>query len=188
MISLPQQLPMIQVGPGQVTACDPIWLRSTVRDAARGVNVPDWFADDVVQGVVHFLKVNYNGTVIAIGCLFDKIRHSLKDLGLDEMSEGLETIPPPISISLTDTARRAGSGYELVFYRLLSERFQRAAAHGVEHVFCYGLRKCVKNLAGAKKWCPRCERLANEIREFLDHQHRRAADQRDGTAIRIAIA
>ena len=85
MISLPQQLPMIQVGPGQVTACDPVWLRSTVRDAARGVNVPDWFADDVVQGVVHFLKVKYNGTVIAIGCLFDKIRHSLKDLGLEKV-------------------------------------------------------------------------------------------------------
>ena len=62
---------MIQIGPDQVTACDPHWLRSTVRDAARGVNVPDWFADDIVQGVVHFLKVQYRGTVIAIESLFE---------------------------------------------------------------------------------------------------------------------
>lgn len=188
MISLPQQLPLIQLGPGQVTACDPVWLRSAVRDAAREVNVPDWFADDVVQGVVHFLKVKYKGTVIAIGCLFDKIRNSLRDLGLDEMSKGLETITPPVSLSLTDIARRAGSGYELVFYRLLAEKFQLAAAHGAEQVFCYGLRKCVKNLSGARKWCPRCERLAAEIKEFLEHQHQRAAKLHRDTALRIAVA
>lgn len=187
MIALPQQLPMIRIGPDQMTACDPIWLRSTVRDAARVVNVPDWFADDVVQAVVHFLRVQYHGTVIAVEALFDKIRHSLKNLGLSEMSEGLATKNPPVSISLTDIARRAGSGYELVFYHLLADRFQRAACQGVAHVYCYGLRQCVKNLVGAKKWSPRCERLSADIQEFLQHQHKRIVRQNPDRSLCLAI-
>ncbi len=187
MISLPQQLPMIQIGPGQVAACDPDWLQSTLRGTARSANVPDFFADDIVRGVVYFLRNSYRGTVIAIETLFDKIRSSLNDVGLKEMSEKLATTPPPISISLTDIARRAGSGYELIFYQILAERFHRAAERGIEHLYCYGLRKCVKNMMGAKNWCPRCEKLSREIQDFLNDQHLRSKAVRPDSNMALAI-
>jgi len=188
MISLPQQLPMIQIGPGQVAACDPDWLQNTLRGAARNVNVPDFFADDVVRGVVYFLRNSYRGTVIAVETLFDKIRASLNDVGLKEMSEKLATTAPPISISLTDIARRAGSGYELMFYRILAERFHAAAERDIEHLYCYGLRKCVKQLTGAKIWSARCERLSREIQDFLNAQHDRVKSARPDSNLVMAIS
>ncbi len=187
MISLPQQLPMIQIGPGQVAACDPDWLQTTLRGTARSANVPDFFADDIVRGVVYFLRNSYRGTVIAVETLFDKIRASLNDVGLNEMSAKLATTPPPISISLTDIARRAGSGYELMFYQILARRFQTAADRGIEHLYCYGLRKCVKHLTGAKNWSPRCERLRREIEDFLNAQHQRAKAAKPDSPLAMAI-
>lgn len=187
MISLPQQLPMIQIGPGQVAACDPDWLQNTLRGAARNVNVPDFFADDIVRGVVYFLRNSYRGTVIAIETLFDKIRTSLNEVGLKEMSDKLATTPPPISISLTDIARRAGSGYELMFYQILAERFRMAAERGIEHLYCYGLRKCVKHLIGAKNWSPRCEQLSLEIEDFLNAQHLRIKTVMPDSTLAMAI-
>ena len=188
MISLPQQLPMIQVGPGQVAACDPDWLQNTLRGVARNVNVPDFFADDIVRGVVFFLRNSYRGTVIAVETLFDKIRSSLNDVGLKEMSEKLATTPPPISISLTDIARSAGSGYELLFYRILAERFHRAAERNIEHLYCYGLRKSVKTRTGAKNWCPRFEKLSLEIQDFLNAQHNRVKAARPDSNLAMAIS
>jgi len=179
---------MIQVGPGQVAACDPDWLQDTLRGTARSVNVPDFFADDIVRGVVYFLRNSYRGTVIAVETLFDKIRTSLNELGLKEMSEKLATTPPPISISLTDIARRAGSGYELLFYQILAERFQGAAQRGIEHLCCYGLRKSVMTLSGAKNWCPRCEKLSREIQDFLNDQHQRIKSAKPDSTLALAIS
>lgn len=187
MISLPQQLPLIQVGPGQIAACDPEWLQNTLRGSARSANVPDFFADDIVRGVVYFLRNSYRGTVIAIETLFDKIRSSLNDVGLREMSEMLATTPPPISISLTDIARCAGSGYELRFYQILAERFRVAAERDVEHVYCYGLRKSVKHLTGAKNWSPRCESVSLEIQGFLNAQHDRIKAAKPDSKLAMAI-
>ena len=66
MIALSSSLPLIKISPDNLATCDTEWLRRNVRDAAVRAEVPEWFADDVVSGVITFLKNHYQGTTITI--------------------------------------------------------------------------------------------------------------------------
>jgi hypothetical protein len=176
MIALPAGLPLIRINQN-LAACEPDWLHNTLRKAAKGSDVPEWLAEDVGRGVEAFLRNHYEGTVIDVEDLFEKIRTTLENLGLGELVANLDSTPPQVKISLTDLARRAGSGYELAFFQLLEERFRSAAYGGAEELNCYGLDKCVRKLMSAQRWSARCETLKEEIREFLQAEQEKAMDQ-----------
>lgn len=166
-------------------ACDAEWLRNNVRDAATRAEVPEWFADDVVSGVITFLRNHYEGTTITLDSLYDRIRDTLESLGLDDLAGELTPAAPPLRISLTDLAIKAGDGYELAFFQLLEQRFASATNNGVENVYFYGLRNCVKNLTSLKRWTRRCDSLQNEITHFLEHEARKAGSLRPNLSLAI---
>lgn len=185
MIALPSSLPLIKISPDNLVACDAEWLRSNVREAASRAEVPEWFADDVVTGVITFLRNHYEGTTITIDSLYDRIRDTLGNLGLDDLAEELTPAVPPLRISLSDLAIKAGDGYELAFFQLLEQRFASATRNGVEHVYFYGLRNCVQNLTSLKRWSRRCENLQNEITRFLEHEAEKAGTERPNLSLAI---
>ncbi len=176
MIALPAEFPLIRISQENLAPCDPAWLQETLRRAAQAAHVPECLAQSVSEGVAFYLKNQFPGTVIEVDDLFARIRSTLNAVGLAQLSEHLADAPPPVRISLTELARRAGPGYELAFFHLLRRQFHSAADGGVRQLVCYGLRGSVKQLATAKKWSPRCRRLESEITEFLHHEHRRVCD------------
>ncbi len=176
MIALPAEFPFIRISEENLALCEPAWLQKTLKHAANAAEMPEWLAEDVSKGVESYLKNHYPGTVIEVGDLFDRIRSTLNDLGLTNLAEHLSDEAPPIKISLTEIARRAGPGFELAFFQLLRRQFQAATDGGARQLVCYGLRPCVKKLATSKKWTVRCRKLEAEIREFLNHEHSRLCD------------
>jgi len=185
MIALPSSLPLIKISPDHLATCDTEWLRRNVRDAATRAEVPEWFADDVVAGVITFLRNHYEGTTITIDSLYDRIRDTLNNLGLDDLAKELNPQAPPLRISLPDLAKKAGDGYELAFFQLLEQRFTSATNNGVEHVYFYGLRHCVQSLTSLSRWTRRCENLQNEITQFLEHEARKAGAYRPNLSLAI---
>ena len=185
MIALPSSLPLIKIGPDHLAPCDTEWLRRNVRDAAVRAAVPEWFADDVVSGVITFLKNHYQGTTITIESLYNRIRDTLENLGLGDLAKELTPGAPPLCISLTDLARKAGDGYELAFFQLLEQRFTSATSNGVEHVYFYGPRNCVQYLTSLSRWTRRSENLQNEITSFLEHEIQKAGTQRPNLSLAI---
>lgn len=185
MIALPSSLPLIKIGQDNLVACDAEWLRNNVRDAATRAEVPEWFADDVVSGVITFLRNHYEGTTITIDSLYDRIRDTLKCLGLDDLAGQLTPAAPPLRISLPDLARIAGDGYELAFFQLLEQRFASATSNGVDSVYFYGLRNCVQSLTSLKRWSRRCEALQNEITRFLEHEAQKAGNLHPNLSLAI---
>lgn len=176
MIALPARMPYVKIGEDTFTPCQEEWLSGKLRSAARDTQVPEWLAEDIGKGVCSYLANHYDGTMIEVADLFDRIRGTLNSLGFGELATTLDDAPPPVSISISDLARRAGSGYELVFYQMLEKSFQNAAKEGATQVDCYGLKGGVKRLANVKKWSSRCDLLKSEIEHFLHHQHRYIAD------------
>jgi hypothetical protein len=69
--------------------------------------------------------------------------------------------------NLPELATSSGKGFELFFFqRLRSElKIQLQAAPRI--VRFQGLRSCVKQLAGRRRWCPRCQSLSDQIVEYL---------------------
>jgi len=185
MIALPSSLPLIKISPDNLAACDAEWLRRNLRDAATRAEVPEWFADDVVSGVITFLRNHYEGTTISIESLYDRIRCTLENLGLDDLAEELTPVAPPLRISLMDLAKKAGDGYELAFFQLLEQRFASATNNGVENVYFYGLRNCVQRLTSLRRWTRRCESLQDEITHFLEHEVRKVGAQRPNLSLAI---
>ena len=108
MISLPHHLPFVRVGSNSLTICQQDWLDQTLTDAVNGTDVPEWLAMDISKGVKNYLEKQYQGSVIDSEVLFDKIGTTLTSIGLAEVAANLDKSPPPLRISLTDLARRAG--------------------------------------------------------------------------------
>ncbi|MCB1063836.1 MAG: hypothetical protein KDN20_13050 [Verrucomicrobiae bacterium] len=185
MIALPAEYPFIRISQENLALCEPAWLQETLKHAANAAEMPEWLAEDVSKGVESYLKNHYPGTVIEVGDLFDRIRSTLNGLGLTDLANHLNDEPPPVRISLTELARRAGPGFEIGFFQMLRRQFQTATHGGARQLVCYGLRGCVKKLAGAEKWSPRCRRLESEIREFLGDEHCRLCD--DIPDLKLAI-
>jgi hypothetical protein len=68
---------------------------------------------------------------------------------------------------LPDLARRAATGYELVFFSLLHDRLGEILASPARQVEIHGLHDCVKLLRCAKHWSNDCASLMSEIVSFI---------------------
>jgi len=186
MIALPHSLPYIRIGSASLALCESDWLTETLTNAARGTDVPVWMAQDISRGVESFLIKHYKGTVIDSEDLFARIEKTLASLGLNHVAAKIDKTLPPVRISLSELARRAGSGYELAFFRLLEEQLKSAAFGGATMVECHGLRNGVRRLVSTKKWTGRCELLKGEITEFVDRVRNEVARARPELTLMIA--
>jgi hypothetical protein len=71
--------------------------------------------------------------------------------------------------NLHDLAHQAGEGLEMVFFCTLRDQIH-ADLHGKPELLrVKGLREAVKKLTGAKKWSPRCQKLNDQIVDYLRH-------------------
>ncbi len=175
MIALPHSLPYIRIGSSSLALCESHWLTETLTNAASGTDVPQWMAMDISRGVESFLIKHYKGTVIDSDDLFARIEKTLMSLGLNHVAAKINKTPPPVRISLSELARRAGTGYELAFFRLLEEQVKSATTGGATTVECHGLRNGVRRLVSTRKWTGRCETLKTEITEFVEQMRERVA-------------
>ncbi len=101
----------------------------------------------------------------------------LRGLGFKVHVAGATTaVPPPepkapavAEANLAEIANAADKGYELAFFLRLRTEMEQALKRAPQLVRFTGLRGCVKQLAGAQRWCPRCRRLNDQIVDFLRH-------------------
>ncbi len=77
--------------------------------------------------------------------------------------------PSVAEASLAEIANAADKGFELAFFQRLRIELECALMRSPQLVRFTGLRGCVKQLAGARRWCPRCRRLSDHIVDFLRH-------------------
>ncbi len=186
MIALPHALPYIRIGSSSLALCESDWLAETLTNAASGTDVPDWMAKDISRGVESFLIQHYQGTVIDSEDLFARIEKTLTSLGLTHVAAKMDKTPPPVRVSLSELARRAGAGYELAFFHLLEEQLKSAATGGAITVECHGLCNCVRRLVSTKKWTGRCDILKSEITGFVHQMRDRVSAVRPGLTLVIA--
>jgi hypothetical protein len=64
-------------------------------------------------------------------------------------------------------AREAGNCCELLFFPRLRSELRQHLRQGRRMLRFRGLRACVKHIAGARRWTPRCRELEEQIVGFL---------------------
>jgi hypothetical protein len=73
----------------------------------------------------------------------------------------------PATLNLPELASASGKGFELIFFPRLRAELRTQLKDAPNRVRLLGLRTCVKQLAGRRRWCPTCERLSDQIVDYL---------------------
>ena len=176
MISLKDNLPVIQLPSGQVIAFEGEWLvRSLVHAAARAGYAKWWLASHVARSVESYLHDKRDINVLPVEQLTTAVQSVLQVIGYAEVARYFVPAPPRVQVSLVELAREAGSGYELAFFDMLGRRIQELCREKNSCFELLGLEPCVKLLRARKSWSRDCEVLRAEIVSFAREQTGTAA-------------
>jgi len=144
------------------------WLSEALHEAASNAHISEFpIAQHIREGIAHYLENDCPLTQLPIEDLFSKIRHMLKRIGFDHVAEKLQTVAPPITISLVNVASQIDPGFEIAFFLKLREEVSNLRSHGAAVVSFEDLEQCVLLLKQRKKWTKACTVLENEIVSFV---------------------
>jgi hypothetical protein len=83
------------------------------------------------------------------------------------LSTKADSAPHVLEYDLCRLAHESGLGRELVFFPRLRAELQRHLKQTPQVLRFRGLRGCVKQLTGARRWSVRCQTLEGEIVDYL---------------------
>jgi hypothetical protein len=129
------------------------------------------FDPEVVQhaasAVFHYFKYELRRQTVTVGEFAGALENVLR---------GFAVTPEPVAqprskesvleSDLFGMAREAGEG-ELFFFPRLRAQLRQQLQQGARVLRFRGLRGCVKQLLGARRWSPRCQALEGQIVTYL---------------------
>jgi hypothetical protein len=118
--------------------------------------------------VFHYFKVELERHTVTVGEFAQALEKVLRNLGLSVAGETIETRPRKIfEADLGLIAGESNENLELLFFPRLRDEL-RVRLHQSPAVLRFrGLRVCVKQLTGARRWGMRCEKMQEQIVEYL---------------------
>jgi hypothetical protein len=128
--------------------------------------------ENAAAAVLHFFRVEKQKDSVSVGEFTEALEQVLRSFGLDvkacdEKAPSPQAVPRIVEADLGRLAGESGSCSELSFYQNLRSELQREL-DGAPVVFRYrGLRYCVKRLAGAKRWSAHCQKLHDQIVDYM---------------------
>jgi len=168
MICFSGNLPVLQIGNHQVVGYGTEWIEESLKRAAASSNRLDFpFIEDIRDGIVHYLEHRCSLRLLPIEDLYEKMRCMLNCLGCTAIAHNLTVLSPPITISLAQSAREAGTGFELAFFLKLGQDIEELIAKGVESIRFCDIEECSRILRGHRTMTKSCRQLAEEIIHFV---------------------
>jgi len=121
-----------------------------------------------VAAVFHYFKHElgrHSITVEEFTAALEKVFHGF---GLTRLQSETPNSSPVVSeADLRELAQESGMSTELVFFPRLRAELQKQLRQPAAVVRFRGLRGCVKQLAGARRWGVRCQTLRDQIVAYL---------------------
>lgn len=135
-------------------------------DAAELID-PELVSHAAATVLYHF-KADLGKTVVSVQEFSLALEKILRGFGLSIVSADHAPETPRVAeADLRLLACESGKGYELAFFPRLREELRRGLGREPQ-VLCFrGLRGCVKQLTGTRRWCGRCRRLSDQIVDYL---------------------
>lgn len=126
------------------------------------------FVRHASHAVFHYFKKELGRTSVTVGEFSLALEKVLKGFVLGaKMLAKAATGPDLLESDLGALACESGKGCELFFFPRLREELARHLEKQPRVVRFRGLRRCVKQLVGARRWTPRCQDLKDEIVQYL---------------------
>jgi hypothetical protein len=118
--------------------------------------------------VFHYFKVELKLETVTVGEFAGALEKVLRGLGLTIRAGELETRSQEIiETDLGLLARQSADSLELFFFPKLRNELRQQLRQSPRVLRFRGLRGCVKQLAGARRWSARCEKMQEQVVEYL---------------------
>lgn len=147
----------------------------SVELSGEGVNGFDpEFLKQAASAVFHYFKNDLGRVTVTVGEFAGALEKVLRGFGLKAGSGQSSTSAPShnapgrvLKSDLRQLACESGKGFELFFFPRLRDEMRQQLTHEPQLLHFGGLRSCVKQLTGARRWGPRCQTLHDQIVEYL---------------------
>ncbi len=167
MIQLHPDCLMFQMASGESIPCSAELVTVELMGDAADLLDPD-LVRNAARAVLHYFKVEMGKTFVSVTEFSRALAGVLRGFGL--AVEQTETVEPPRRVKESDLRQLAcesGKGFELAFFPRLRDELRLQLDQSPHLVRFTGLRSCVKQLTGARRWTGRCQQLNDQIVEFL---------------------
>jgi hypothetical protein len=136
------------------------------------------FVKHAAASVFHYFKKELDRERVSVAEFVGALEKVLRGFALTAQ------LPQPASANVLELdLRRLACGsheaYELFFFPRLRDELRDRLKLSPQVVHFQGLRGCVKQLLGARRWCSRCRSLHEQIIEFLRNCMSAEADHGD---------
>ena len=125
------------------------------------------------NAVYHYFKHELGRQIVTVGEFAAAMEKALEGFEISIVSTKTER-PPAAHVAEADLRRivqESGRGFELNFFPRLRDELKLQLLASPKVVRFTGLRSCVKELTGAKRWSARCalmeEQIVHYVRECL---------------------
>ncbi len=184
MIALSSDYLLFELASGENVPFSADMISVELVDAKEG-GYDEEFVHHAAKGVFHYFKHELGCETITVGEFAAALEKVLRGLSpKPARAQGGRSCPSVLESDLGRLAAESGTGCELFFFPLLREEMRRQLQHTPRLLRFCGLRKCVKQLTGARRWSRQCSALSDQIvaylRECLGVEFRR-----DGLALLV---
>lgn len=123
------------------------------------------FLAHAAHAIFHYFKHELRRESVTVGEFAAAMEKVLRGFarGVQQAAAARQTV----GADLACLARESREGGELFFFPRLREEFRRQVRRSPSLVRFRGLRAASKQLAGARRWSPRCQAHHDRIVEFL---------------------
>jgi hypothetical protein len=169
MIQMHPDTLMFETSDGEIIPCSAEQVTIEFMGEATSELDPELIRN-AARAVLHYFKVEQGKNQVSVGEFAQALTSVLRGLGLQVRESGANpvTAQAPITESdLRQLASDSGKGFELAFFVGLRAELRSKLRQSPCVLRFKGLRGCVKQLAGARRWNGRCQQLNDQIVDYL---------------------
>jgi hypothetical protein len=182
MIALSSDCLLFQLANGESVPCSAEMINFEITGGSGGLLDPEVLRH-AAASVFHYFKEELRRETVTVGEFAIALEKVLRNLGFIIRAGGIESHPSNASATdLGRLANEAADSLELFFFPRLRDELRTQLRRSPRVVRFRGLRGCVKQLAGARRWSGRCEQMRENIVEYL-RQCLTADTEQDGCAL-----
>jgi hypothetical protein len=167
MIALSSDCLLFKLTNGESVPCSAEMISIEIVGNSDGLLDPEMLRH-AAASVFHYFKVELERETVTVGEFAGALEKVMRNLGLTIRAGGFETrSQETIETDLGLLARQSADSLELFFFPKLRDELRQQLRQSPRVLRFRGLRGCVKQLAGARRWSARCEKMQEQIVEYL---------------------
>ena len=166
MIQLHRDYLLLQTLKGDFIPCSAELFTVELVDG-DGLPVDQGYVRQAAAAVLHYYKHDLGRQSVSVAEFASALEQVLRAVGLKLSPTGTEKASKTETADLQTLASHCGPGFELAFFSTLRQELTVRLSKSPDVLRFQGLRNCVKDLLGAKRWTSRCQALNDQIVAYL---------------------